>query len=56
VLPDILVAQSRHIRRRRRDQHVTDPFGRPAKAFEVMQRELDEAIDIIVAWEAAFPA
>ena len=56
ALPDILAVQSRHIRRRRRDQHVTDPYGRPAKVFEAMQRELDEAIDVIVAWEASFPA
>ena len=33
-----------------------DPYGRPAKVFEAMQRELDEAIDVIVAWEASFPA
>lgn len=55
ALPSIIAAESRSIRRRLRDQHVTDPIGRSARTFAQMGEELDSAIDRIVRWEASFP-
>lgn len=54
ALPEILARESQHIRRRLRDQHVTDPIGRSARTFAKMAHEIDDAVKSIVRWEASF--